>query len=284
MPLKVVVTGAYGFLGRHIVQLLEARGDVEVITVSRREIHGGYQVSNYAQSPCGDVLIHLAEDSDRAQVAKAGRAYEDQTQAALHALLAKDYRRIVYASSAVLYGDQHDRPRSPGDPIQVDDVYSRVKRESEVAVLNSPGGVVARLSNLYGPSMAQGNVLSTILRQIPGVGTLEVLDTAPVRDFLWVSDAADGLIALALRDLGQRGEGRLYNLGTGKGVAIGELARLALELAGQANRQVEAKRSSRRQSTLILDYSETTAVCGWAPKTPLRRGIGELLQARLGKT
>lgn len=284
MPLKVVVTGAYGFLGRYIVRLLEARGDVEVIAVSRREIHGGYQVSTYGQSPYGDVLIHLAEDSDRAQVAKAGRVYEDHTQTTLHALLAKGYSRIVYASSAVLYGDRHDRPRSPGDPIQVDDAYTRVKRESEVAILNSPGGVVARLSNLYGQGMAQGNVLSTILRQIPGEGPLEVLDMAPVRDFLWVSDAADGLIALALSDLGRRGGGHLYNLGTGNGVSIGELARLALELAGQANRQVEAKRSSRRQSTLILDYSETTAVCGWTPKTPLRCGIGELLQARLGKT
>lgn len=284
MPLKVVVTGAYGFLGRHIVRLLEARGGVEVIAVSRREIHGWYQVSNYAQSPYGDVLIHLAEDSDRAQVAKAGRVYEDHTLTTLHALLAKGYSRIVYASSAVLYGDQHDRPRSPGDQIQVDDAYTRVKRESEVAVLNLPGGVVARLSNLYGPSMAQGNVLSTILRQIPGEGPLEVLDTAPVRDFLWVSDAADGLIALALSDLGRRRGGHLYNLGTGNGVSIGDLARLALDLAGQANRQVEAKRSSLRQSTLILDYSETTAVCGWTPKTPLRRGIGELLQARLGKT
>ena len=275
--LKVVVTGASGFLAANVLGALAAHQNVDAIAVTRREISGWRRVADYSQSPVGDVLIHLAENNDRAQVAKAGQAYEKQVLTTLAALLGKGYRRVVYASSAVLYGDADTRGHLSNDPIRIDDAYSRIKRLSELVVLKLSGGVVVRLANIYGPGMSQNNVMTTILRQIPGTGPLEVMDTNPVRDFVWVQDAAEGIVALALGHFTNGNEGGLYNMGTGIGTSIGALASMALEIAGQTDRPVKAKCSSERQSSLVLDSSDTTATCGWKPKTSLQQGLSRLL-------
>lgn len=276
-PLKVVITGASGFVGTHVLRVLAAQQNVEAIPVTRKEISGWYSVSDYAQSPAGDVLIHLAEDNERARVAQSGQAYEEKALTTLTALLAKNYQRVVYASSAVLYGDADTRAHSPNDPIQSDDAYTRVKRLSELAVLKLPAGIVVRPANIYGPGMSKNNVMSAILRQIPGEGTLAVMDTSPVRDFIWVEDAAEGIVALALNHFKEGKERGLYNLGTGVGTSIGTLVDLALEIAGQPDRPVKTTYSSGRKSSLILDSSDTTAACGWRPKTSLREGLTHML-------
>jgi len=276
-PLKVVITGASGFLGGCVLRVLAAQQNVEVIKVTRKEISGWRRVSDYSQSPSGDVLIHLAENNDRVQVAKSGPAYEEKVLATLTALLAKGYRRVVYASSAVLYGDTDISAHFPKDPIRCDDVYMRVKRRSELAVLKLPVGVVARLVNIYGPGMSPNNVMSTILRQVPGTGSLEIMDTTPVRDFIWGEDAAEGIVALAINHFKAGSGNGVYNLGTGVGTSIGDLASMALELAGQPDRPLKAENTSGRQSSLIVDFSDTTSACGWMPNTSLRQGLSRLL-------
>lgn len=278
-PLKVVITGASGFLGKHVLRLLLEKPHVETIAVTRREIPGFLKVSDYAESPAGDVLIHLAEDGDRAQVANLGKVYEESVQATLRALLAKGFQRIVYASSAVLYGDSNTQAHSPGSTIKIIDAYTRIKRKSEMKVLESPAGVVVRLANLYGIGMSQNNVMSAILRQIPGKGVVKVMDSCPVRDFLWVDDAAKGIIRLALGHLHENGKEKLYNLGTSIGTSIGDLVSLALEISGQPDRPVESNSLTHRLSCLILEYSDTTNACGWFPETSLRQGLTQLIRA-----
>jgi UDP-glucose 4-epimerase len=275
--LKIVITGASGFLGAYVLAALAEQHNVDVIPVTRKEISGWCKVIDYSQSPLGDVLIHLAENNDRAQVAKAGQAYEEHVISTLAALIEKGYSRVVYTSSAVLYGDANNRAHLSSDPIRIDDAYTRIKRLSELLVLKLSGGVVVRLGNIYGPGMSQNNVMSTILRQIPGTGLLEVNDTNPVRDFVWVQDAAEGIVALALGHYKRGNEGGLFNLGTGIGTSIGDLASMALEIAGQTDRSVKAKCSSERQSSLILDPSDITFTCGRKPKTSLRQGLSILL-------
>lgn len=283
-PLKVVITGASGFLGGAVLRVLAKQQDVEPIPVTRKEIPGWCRVSDYSQSPAGDVLIHLAEDNDRARVAQSGQAYEGNALATLAALLAKGYRRVVYASSAVLYGDADIRAHFSNDPIRSDDAYTRVKRLSELAVLKLPAGIVVRPANIYGPGMSKNNVMSTILRQISGEGSLGVMNTNPVRDFIWVEDAAEGIVALALNHFKDGNESKLYNLGTGVGTSIGALASMALEIAGQPDRPVQTRHSTDRQSSLILDFSDTTSACGWRPKTSLRQGLTHMLHIGKDRT
>jgi nucleoside-diphosphate-sugar epimerase len=272
--MKIVVTGASGFLGSAVMRAASGQSEHQVIGVSRRGVPGLMRVTHYGQVPGGDVLIHLAEDNDRARVEMAGESYARGVRETLQALLRKQYSRVIYASSGVLYDDRGSKPRTPDDPVAASDRYARVKLESEAAVLEQRG-CVARLANLYGPGMPGSNVFSDILGQIPGAGPLRIRDASPVRDFLWVDDAADGFLRLALAAGETTG---ILNLGTGTGTAIGDVARMCLEQAGETGREVASASTQQAPSAIILDPSLTTRVCGWQPRTSLRDGIANILQ------
>jgi UDP-glucose 4-epimerase len=216
--------------------------------------------------------VHLAENGNRQEVELAGPSYEKDAAAVIDALVGRDYQQIVYASSGVLYGDREYSPRKPSDAIHVVDAYTRVKCRSETAVLDTGRGIVARLSNVYGPGMAIDTVMSTILRQIPGGGAVQVRDGAVVRDFLWVDDAAAALAAAAMaRRWG------IYNVGAGVGTSIEALAREALGLAGEDDRAVVATASAGRFSSLVLDIFETARDLRWSPAISLREGLARLM-------
>lgn len=270
----IVVTGAAGFLGKAIVRCLRLC-NVNVIPVTRSGAMDYCRVTDYSETPHADILIHLAEDSNRHRVNAAGKVYEDSARNTLAALLAKQYAHVVYASSAVLYGDVEATPRKVNDATQVVDTYTRVKHHSEIAVRTSESGLVVRLSNLYGPGMDEGNVLGTILKQIPGEGVLRVWDDTPIRDFLWVEDAAEGIVKMALSD-----KSGIYNLGSGVGTSVFSLAKLALDLCGQPDRQIEASNPSSRLSCLTLDITETKRVWGWQPAVSLPQGLQRLIGLR----
>jgi len=269
---KVIVTGASGLLGGAVVRQLRARDpSVDVVGVSRRECRGHVCVRDYSHAPEGDVLVHLAEASDRSWVERAGDAYVSNALGLVETFARRRYRYIVYASSAVLYGDKSEERHRIGDPIFVCDRYSHLKAQSEQIVLSS-GGVSARLSNLYGFGMRAENVVNKILSQIPGVGPLRVFDSSPSRDFLWIDDAAAAIAAMALHP-----SSGLYNVGTGIRTTIAELARIALTHSNQGSRPVLSDRPPGGLSCIVVDPSATEAVYGWAPTLSIERGIGLLV-------
>jgi len=278
--MRVVVTGATGFLGRALVRQLAMSG-VDVLGVSRQAAPGILQVASYEDTPAGDILVHLAEASNRGWVETHGAAYEQQALSTLTALLEKRFGRVVYSSSAVLYGDLGEGKRKVEDLVHVADTYTRLKHSSERRVLDN-GGTVARFVNVYGPGMAESNVLSTILRQIDSDGPLRVLDTTPVRDFLWIQDAAE-----ALSQMCKVNAPGIFNVGTGQGTSILELARIALNAAGHSDKPiVSADTGGNKRSRLVVAIEQTTAAFGWSPTTTVLAGIESLVKKRkqLGTT
>lgn len=268
---KIVVTGATGFLGRYLMDCLAQRG-LQALGVSRRPSPGLLQVERYEDAPGGDILVHLAESSDRAYAQAEAPRYEESALATLEHLQAKGFARVIYASSAVLYGDKEASPRKVGDPVHETDAYTRLKLASESAVL-ARNGAVARLANLYGPGMAQGNVVSTILGQLGQDGPVRVMDATPVRDFLWIQDAAR-----ALTEMATGSSCGIFNVGSGRGVSIRELAVEILAAAKQEGREVESIRSGAF-SSLVLDIAQTEATLGWRPAVTLAKGVSLLVES-----
>lgn len=275
--MKIIITGASGFIGGHLIRKLSETANTEIVPLTRRKITNLIKVSDYRDAPEGDVLIHLAEDNNLENVASKDLSYEHNALRTLRTLLEKKYRRVIYASSSTLYGDKTLVPHGTNDEIFVMNPYTRIKSLSECAVLDNPNGLVVRLANVYGPGMSSSNVMSQILSQIPQQGDLEVGDVNPVRDFVWVQDVAEGISMLTHMDFAKIENSNIYNLGSGVGTSIGDVALLTLELAGQSGRRVMSKSRTRAISSIVLDCSEMTNACGWTPQVSLRQGIASLL-------
>jgi UDP-glucose 4-epimerase len=275
--MAVVVTGSSGFIGRRLVaRLTESR--VEVVAVSRTR--GGANarsvvVADYAETPAapGDVLVHLAESAQLGRAEASGEAHVRATAEGVRALAEKPFVRLVYASSGVVYGDRAETPRRPTDSPAAGGAYARGKLAAEGVVL-ARGGVVARLGNVIGPGMHEGTVVSDILDQLDRDGPLIVRDVGPVRDYVWVDDVADALAAMALG----RAAGA-FNVGSGRSVSVGELAKRALALAGQPDREVVG-RGPASKSHLALDIAQTTEAFGWRPRTSLDDALRRLIAGR----
>jgi UDP-glucose 4-epimerase len=269
--MTVVVTGAAGFIGRALMARLIQTGLAAVGTTRQADRDGLTRIADYGDLAdgrfAGATLVHLAETSDRATMAGGGATHAAVMQACCRRLVAGPWRHIVYVSSGTVYGDDDQRPRPPSAPARADDLYAETKLVNEASVL-AHGGTVLRLANVYGPGMAPSIVLSEILAQIGGEGPVVVRDDQPVRDFIHIDDVTAGILAAV-----GKAPGGILNLGSGQGVSIGDLARLVLDVAGQASRPVATRRVSTRPSHIILDVSDTMARLGWCPQIPLAEGL-----------
>lgn len=270
--MRVVITGASGFFGGALVRKLTGAG-VDCIGISRKKNPGLCQVARYSDAPVGSVLVHLAETNNRSVASAGGAALESEAQQTLEALLAKGYRKAIYASSAVLYGDRCTTPRKVSDPVEAVDTYTRIKLASERAVLEQ-GGAVARLSNLYGPGMAGNNVLSHILAQLGRGPSITMHTLEPVRDFLWIEDAVEALYDMVLREAAG-----LFNVGSGVGTSIRQLVYMA-QAATATRQDVKALYTQAHPSHLVLDIAATTQGLGWRPRTGLEEGVSKLVNMK----
>jgi nucleoside-diphosphate-sugar epimerase len=260
----VVVTGASGFIGGALIGALRRRG-ADVVAVSRRQPGQSdcwHRVVDYRDTPCpaGAILVHLAEEATIPEANTRGQAHIDAVHGTVEALAGKSYKRIVYASSGQIYRGGAETP------------YIAGKRAAETIVL-AHGGAVVRLANIYGPNMRNRTLIGDILRQIPGEGVLIIHDASPRRDFLWIDDAADGLAAVALGTATG-----IFNLGSGSVISAGDLARLALEAAGESARPVQAVKQSSGDDIVQLDTDPLFITFDWRPKVSIAEGIACLVR------
>lgn len=249
-----VVLGAGGFLGRALRARLEARGR-RVLSVGRGD--------PLPPAP-GAVCVHLAGFSVASRAADP-KARIEAIELARRTLSA-GWKRVVFASSAAVYGDAAATPRKESDSLAPRGAYAELKAELE-GLFAGPHAI-ARLANCYGPGQSQENLISDILRQLPGDGVVRLKGAADsVRDYLHADDAAEGLAALA-----ESSESGAFNLGTGVGHDAASVARLL------GARKVEAGTPSG--SRLVLDCDKARRLLGWSARVSLAEGVKSLLAGR----
>jgi UDP-glucose 4-epimerase len=262
---EIVVTGASGFVGRALMSHICKLG-IPVQGLSRKNINGLTTVFNYADLfvPEDAILVHLAQSSNTSSL------FDSEAVELCRMLSKKKWKHIIYASSAVVYGDAKDYPRSPDEVIAATSDYMRVKLACE-QIFSNVGGTSLRFANLYGHGMSENTVLFDILKQVPGQGPLRLRDLKPVRDFLWIEDAVRCIVS-ACRVM----PGGILNAGSGTGIAVGDAAHLALRIAGESDRPVIGK-ASGTPSCLKLDITKTQALLGWSPEVDLYEGLSSLI-------
>lgn len=276
----LVITGASGFVAHNLLNML-AETQIKVCALTRGNSNKLpspehikiKMVSNYSDhTPVqGSILLHLGEPS---HVEDYGSSYMTDMVAQASSFLDLGYGHIIYASSATVYGDHEGGKRSPDFPVvKRGKLYTDSKIEVEKIVLDA-GGTVARISNAYGPRMSKINIFSDILRQLSSDGPMQIRESTPVREYLWVGDLAKCLIAMT-----ERPTQGIYNVSTNEPVSCLTLAQMILDQVGQSDRMIEVKYPPRH-SVLHLDICKTIETFEWNPEVMLVDGINLLLRER----
>lgn len=271
---RVLVPGGRGFLGRHLVGLLRSRG--AVVTVPPRDL----RELPIATAACEDqqVVIDLAADVGGAhhQEARGFEVLRNNLLLAaqiLEAARACAVERVVLASSAAVYAGDGPVPTREDSPLAPEGAYGFAKvaverLAQEAARQHGLRVAVARLSNLYGPGQGpDGAVAALIARARAGEDPLVVWgDGSATRSFLYVEDAARGLLALA-----ERMPAEPVNLAPAVETSVRELATALGDLAGVSVRFDPSKPAGRARS--FLDVTRAREVLGWAAQVDLREGL-----------
>jgi UDP-glucose 4-epimerase len=302
---RALVTGAGGFIASHLVERLvrdgvavralvrytshattgnlvhlpaEVRREVEVVRANVED--PGATLA--AVRGC-DTVYHLAALIGIPYSYAAPQQYVATnvggTLNVLEAARAAGPRRTVVVSTSEVYGSARYTPIDEAHPLQAQSPYAATKIGAE-KLAQSYGlafglpVVVVRPFNTYGPRQSARAVIPAIVSQMLAGDTIRLGALTPVRDFTFVADTVGGLMAAAAADTAP---GDVFNLGTGRGVSIGQVAERCLALSGLARRIVADPQRLRPEPSevveLIADASRAAAVLGWRPKHTLEDGL-----------
>lgn len=303
--MKVLVTGANGFVGSHLVDAL-LRNTHEVVAGFRPgtdipakwaeavrlvplELCSAESV-RLAVNVEPDAIVHLAAVSySRDANDDPGLAWNVNAAGPARLLAAVKRLReengsdplVILASSAEVYGEGTGKPRAETEPPHPVNVYGATKLGAEIAAAQARDEwqlrvIVVRPFPAAGPGYQENRVLNKWIGDLQAGKHRVEGDPAVVRDFMDVRDAAGGYLALLSH--GQAGE--TYNLAAGRAVTFGELFTM---LAGKLHKDARLVLPARpRQDArhLVADVSKIQEHTGWRATIALEKTISDLIDAQ----
>lgn len=300
---NVLVTGADGFIGSHLTELLLSQG-YNVRALSYYNSFNDWGWLNDVRHPnleivCGDVrdpnfcrhicrgmdtVMHLAALIAIPYSYVAPDSYVDTnikgTLNMLQAARDCGVERIVVTSTSEVYGTAQYVPIDEKHPRQPQSPYSATKIGADAIAMSFYNAfnlpvVIARPFNTYGPRQSARAIIPTIITQIAaGQREIKVGDLTPTRDFNFVSDTAAGFIALATTP---GIEGRDINIATGTEVSMKETLELIADIMGGGVTYVTDPERLRPGKSEVFrlcgDNSVITELTDWRPRVELREGL-----------
>jgi len=231
-------------------------------------------------------VFHMAGIADRAICEREPvRAFESNVMLTTYVLdfcRENGIAKFIFPSTALVYGDRLESPATENDVTNPVNVYAATKLSAETMIdcYSRQFGikpVIARLSNVYGPGSTERTVIGRILSQVKKSEPIEVSDLMPVRDYLYVDDAVEGLIRLLV--LVNAKSCHIFNLSTGIGSSVLTLVKtICKELSITDGITNTSRCSSISKSTLVLNNEYLLKVIGWKPKYTLAEGIRKILK------
>jgi len=307
---RVLVTGAGGFIGSHLVERLLAEG-AKVRAFVRYNSRGDpgllRMLSDQDRSRL-EIIAGNLQDEDAIRKAVEGTqvvfhlgalisipySYKHPVEVAktnlvgtLNVLTAcRDFHveKLIHISSSEVYGTALHVPISESHPLQGQSPYSASKigadklAESFFCAFELPV-VTVRPFNTYGPRQSARAVIPVIITQALTQDTIHLGNLNTIRDFTFVLDTVAGMIKAAeVTGI----EGKVLNLGTGQEIRIGELAEKIIQKTGRSVEIIVDPDRLRPEASevlrLISDNSLAKKSLGWKPQTSLDEGLEQTIQ------
>ncbi len=305
--MRVLITGAGGFLGSHLCEKFLKEGH-EVIGLDNfltgtpeniAHLFGNpnftffkYDVTNFIFLKGKlDLILHFACPASPVDYLRHPiHTMKVDSLGTLHTLgLAKLKKaRYVLASTSEVYGNPQVHPQPETywghvNPIGPRSVYDEAKRFSEALSMayHREHGIdvrIARIFNTYGPRMRMndGRVIPNFIYQALNNQPITVHgDGSQTRSFCYVDDLIEGIYKLAT----QEGlEGEVFNLGNPEEYTILELAQLIIELSGSSSKIVFKERPEDDPDRRRPDITKAKEILGWEPKVSVREGLKRTIE------
>jgi nucleoside-diphosphate-sugar epimerase len=302
---SVLVTGAAGFIGRHVVDAL-LRSGARVRALSGPPGHGlgplpgevaeveaDLAAPGAAEAAVADArtVVHAAGPASVAasfaDPAAFARVHVEGTARLLDACRRAGVRRVVLISSAEVYGRPRRNPVSESHPLRARSPYGAAKAGAEQmarAFADAYGLriVILRPFSVYGPGQSAASLIGTVLRQAAEGDAVRLHDLRPVRDYCFVGDVADAVLAASAANLPRLS---VFNVGTGRGTSVARLAAMVLRAAGRdlPVEQDGTDRPGRAQILrLVADPARARDRLGWSAGTSLEDGLAATVRAMRG--
>ncbi|MFZ5447017.1 MAG: SDR family NAD(P)-dependent oxidoreductase [Thermodesulfobacteriota bacterium] len=302
---QVLVTGAGGFIGSHLVETLVIRGakvralvhynsrnDWGLLELLPPSLKDNLEVvAGDITDPFGmtrtvagcEVVFHLAAligiPYSYAAPAHYVAVNVTGTLNLLEAARVQGVEAFIHTSTSETYGTAEYTPMDERHPLKGQSPYSASKIaadklvESYYCSFGLPA-VTVRPFNTFGPRQSARAVIPTIITQALAGDTIQLGHTQPRRDFTYVSDTVAGFLKAAACP---QALGRVINLGTGRSLNVGELAQTIVSLVG-GNKKISNDASRRRPEAsevwhLECDNRQARELLGWTPEVALETGL-----------
>ncbi len=298
---NVLVTGAGGFIGSHLVERLLRRaasvrafvhynsrndpgfvGQVRdsKLTIMSGDIRDLETVRSAAEKV--DIIFHLAALVGVPYSCQHVReVWEVNTIGTLNVLTAgreHGVRHVIQTSTSEVYGTARTVPIDENHPKQPQSPYAASKIAADSIALSFYRSfglpvTICRPFNTYGPRQSDRAVIPALMVQALEKDEIAVGNLSPTRDFTFVSDTVEGFIRLAECDACQ---GEEINLGTGSEISIADLTEKIAGLAGRRLRIARSEERVRRAGEverLCSDNSKARVLAGWSPVISLDEGL-----------
>lgn len=308
IAVKALITGADGFIGSHLTELLVNEGyevkalsqynsfnnwgwledipcqnDIEILTGDVRDPHYCKHITKGI-----DVIFHLAALIAIPYSYIAPDSYIDTnvkgTLNICQAALENNVNRVINTSTSEVYGTATYVPIDEKHPLQPQSPYSASKMGADAVALSffnafSLPVTIARPFNTYGPRQSARAVIPTIISQIStNKAIIELGDVSPTRDFNYVADTCSGFLALARCE---KAIGEVVNIGSNYEISIGDTFELIKGLMGSnAELTRDLKRTRPEKSEvcrLWADNRKMYELTGFMPEFSIQKGLQETI-------
>lgn len=305
---KVLVTGADGFIGSHLVEELVCRGaQVKAFvyynsfnswgwldTISKSTLSKIEVFSGDIRDPNGvleaakkiDVIFHLAALIGIPFSYHSPDSYVDTnikgTLNILQAAKQLNIKKIVHTSTSEVYGTAQYAPIDEDHPINPQSPYAATKSAADSLALSFYRSfdlpvAILRPFNTFGPRQSARAIIPTIISQIySGKKSIKLGNLDVTRDLNYVGDTVDAFIKVAEN---AKSTGEVFNAGTGEEISIGGLADLIQDITKKKVKIIVDKQRIRPAKSevdrLICDATKIRSICGWKTQKSLKQGLKE---------